>query len=101
MVTGVLAELTRLIPDEAYISQVQINEDEVRIDGFALSVAELVVALNRSSLFSKVEFLSPITVGPDNERNSTHNCGWTTSLFHGHAYSPLNPLWLWQRAAIR
>jgi general secretion pathway protein L len=57
----VLDELTRLIPDEAYVVQLTIRANEVQLHGLAKDAARLIRSLNRSTLFREARFLSPIT----------------------------------------
>jgi general secretion pathway protein L len=64
MTTRVLAELTRRIPDEAYVVQLHVDEREVRMHGYAQSVSDLIGSLARSPLFREAKFLSPITTDP-------------------------------------
>lgn len=66
MITRVLAELTYVIPDEAYVVQLHVNDGKVRIHGYAQSVSDLIRSLERSPLFWKAEFVSPITPDPHN-----------------------------------
>jgi general secretion pathway protein L len=66
--TRVLAELTHCIPDEAYVAQLDINDRDVRIKGYAQSASNLIGSLEQSPLFEKAEFLSPITIDPHNGR---------------------------------
>ena len=66
MMTRVLAELTHVIPDEAYVVQLHVNDGEVRIQGYAQSVSDLIRSLEHSPLFWKAEFVSPITPDPHN-----------------------------------
>jgi general secretion pathway protein L len=68
MVTGLLAELTRLLPDDVHLVQLHINDGEVRMQGYAQSASDLIGTLENSPLFSKAEFRSPITTEPHNGR---------------------------------
>jgi general secretion pathway protein L len=67
-ITGLLAELTRRIPDDAYVAHLHINNKEVRMRGYAQSVSDMIGALEGSPLFWKAEFLSPITRDSHNGR---------------------------------
>jgi general secretion pathway protein L len=57
----VLDELTRLVPDEAYVVQLTLREEEVQLQGFAQDATRLIRLLDRSTLFHAPHFLSPIT----------------------------------------
>lgn len=64
MMTRILAELTHLISDESYVVQLHVNDGQVRIHGHAQSASDLIRSLERSPVFWKAEFLSPITTDP-------------------------------------
>lgn len=64
MNTRVLAELTRLIPDEAYLVELHISDPEIRIRGSAESIPDVIAVLDGSALLFKPAFLSPITRDP-------------------------------------
>ena len=68
MLTRVLAELTHCLPDEAYVAQLDINDRDVRMEGYAQSASDLIGSLEQSPLFEKAEFLSPITIDRHNGR---------------------------------
>jgi general secretion pathway protein L len=57
----VLDELTRLVPDGAYVVQLTLRGREVQLQGFAKDAARLVRLLDRSTLFGAPRFVSPIT----------------------------------------
>ena len=61
MLTRVLAELTRLIPDQAYVEQLDVREGELNLRGLAATPSDLIALLDRSPLFRKPEFRSPVT----------------------------------------
>jgi general secretion pathway protein L len=56
----VLDELTRLIPDEAYVIRLTIRAKEVQLEGLAQDAARLIRLLSESTLFREPHFLSPI-----------------------------------------
>jgi Tfp pilus assembly protein PilN len=57
----ILKELTQLLPQTVWIWNFKYNGKEVEISGFADSASDLIPLLDKSSLFEKVEFLSPVT----------------------------------------
>lgn len=57
----VLQELTRLLPKDTWLQQLQITQDSVEIHGFSNRAADLVPPLENSPYFAQVEFTSPIT----------------------------------------
>jgi Tfp pilus assembly protein PilN len=56
-----LAQLTKLLPDDTWLQQLQISEDTVEIYGSSNRAADLVPPLENSPYFTQVEFTSPIT----------------------------------------
>jgi len=61
---GVLAEMTRLIPADSWLTDFDYVADnnQVRISGFAVSASQLILLLEESKLFANVKFTSPITM---------------------------------------
>lgn len=57
----ILKELTRLLPDGVWIWNLKYNGKEVDLTGYADSASDLISLLDKSPLFEKVEFLSPVT----------------------------------------
>jgi general secretion pathway protein L len=64
MMTEVLAELTRLLPDQAHIVQLQLQDGTVQLHGFAATASDLIGLLDQSPLFNTPEFRSPVTQDP-------------------------------------
>jgi general secretion pathway protein L len=61
LVVRVLDELTRLVPDQAYITQLDIHDKTVEVQGFAATASDLIALLEQSPLFKAPEFRSPVT----------------------------------------
>ncbi|MCX5904145.1 MAG: PilN domain-containing protein, partial [Proteobacteria bacterium] len=61
----ILEELTRLIPDDSWLTDFEFNGDEKKIilSGYSTSASKLIPILEDSKLFEKVKFTSPITKG--------------------------------------
>ena len=57
----ILRELTQTLPDTIWIWNFKFTGREVEISGFADSASDLIPLLDRSPLFEKVEFMSPVT----------------------------------------
>lgn len=66
----VWAELTRLLPDSAWLTDLSTKGDDLTITGFATSAAELIQPIDASPLFSAPEFTAPVVKvpGQDGER---------------------------------
>ncbi|MER9852196.1 PilN domain-containing protein [Mesorhizobium sp. M0106] len=66
----VWAELTHLLPDTAWLTDLSAKGGELTITGFSTSAAELIKPLDASSLFAAPEFAAPVVKVPghDGER---------------------------------
>ena len=58
---AVLAELTRLLPDDAWLYQFELNGKEVLIQGEASASSAIIGLIESSPLFGNVTFRSPVT----------------------------------------
>lgn len=56
----ILRELTVLLPDSSYLTELTYRERRVEITGFAPSASQLLPAIEASPLFAGVEFSAPI-----------------------------------------
>jgi general secretion pathway protein L len=72
MATDVLAELTRLVPDDAYLSQLDLQEGQVELHGSAVTASDLIGLLGQSPLFSAPQFRSPVTQDDDDGAERFH-----------------------------
>lgn len=68
----IIEELTALLPDSAYVSDLRIDGDLVEFTGFAKSAASLVPLLTKSPLFAEAGLASPVVLdnAEDKERFS-------------------------------
>jgi general secretion pathway protein L len=64
----VLDELTQIIPDDTWISQLEIEKNIVNIHGESISSAVLLPIIESSKLFNNAQFRSPVT---QNRRSNT------------------------------
>jgi general secretion pathway protein L len=62
---AVLDELTRYLPDNTWLSRLELSGQKVSMQGESMDAAALISILEKSELFSETQFASPIT------RNST------------------------------
>lgn len=72
MVTAVLAELTRLVPDQAHIVQLELRDGTVQLHGYAAAASELIGLLDDSQLFKTPQFRSPVTQDPRSGSEQFH-----------------------------
>ncbi len=59
--TGVLAELTRLMPDDTWISQFQLRDTALQVSGYSADASRLIGLVENSPLFHEAKFRSPVT----------------------------------------
>jgi Tfp pilus assembly protein PilN len=69
-VTPLLKDLTELVPNDAYLTGMNLRGDKLSIDGQARSASDLITALEKSKHFKNVTFSSPTTKQGDKERFS-------------------------------
>ncbi len=60
-----LAELTKILPDDAWIKQLSMKENYFQIEGSGLSGTTVLTLLEKSPIFSQVKFTSSVTKGRD------------------------------------
>jgi general secretion pathway protein L len=65
----VLNEMTRLLPDNTWLSRFEIAGDKVSVQGESRDAAALIAIIEESELFSGARFSSPITRNPSTERD--------------------------------
>lgn len=70
MVTAVLANLTRLLPDDTWLFELHVRDREVRARGYAPSASAVLEMIENSPAFGNPSFSSPVTrvKGVDAER---------------------------------
>ena len=59
--SALLAELTRLVPDTGWVTQIEIDPGTVQLTGYAASANALIPVLEQSPLFANAAFRSPVT----------------------------------------
>jgi general secretion pathway protein L len=57
----ILAEVTRVLPDQAYLARLDWRDGTLQLEGFAEAAAALVGLLDRSPMFQAPQFRSPVT----------------------------------------
>jgi general secretion pathway protein L len=57
--------LSRALPDSAYLSEIQLEKERLRITGLADDAPALLAPLQRSGYVTDVHFFAPTTRGPD------------------------------------
>jgi len=64
----VLRELTELLPQDVWLTNLTIDRKGIELAGFANSASQLIPLLEASPTFDRVEFTSPVTKGRDREQ---------------------------------
>lgn len=64
----VLRDLTELLPDDAWLTMLSLDDKGVQLMGQAGAAAALIPLLENSSRLERVEFSSPVTRGRDREQ---------------------------------
>jgi Tfp pilus assembly protein PilN len=67
LVTRILDELSRIVPDSAYVSNLRYRENTVEMQGSAENASSLIPLLERSPVFENVAFNAPSTRGRDSK----------------------------------
>lgn len=66
--TAIWEELSRAIPDSAWITDIKIKRDQVQLTGFSRAAAPIIATLEGSPMFSDVAFSAPVVVVPKVDR---------------------------------
>jgi general secretion pathway protein L len=61
VVTRLLEEMSRVLPDDAWLGQFNVAEGKVEIEGVAASAAALVRAIEASPVFGAVQYRAPVS----------------------------------------
>ena len=65
---GILDELTKYLPDGAWVSDLRIDGKVIEFTGFASSAASLVPLLEKSASFTDVSLISPVIFDDEQDR---------------------------------
>jgi general secretion pathway protein L len=68
----IIDELTQIIPDDTWINQVDVADNEVHLYGESVSSASLLPIIESSKLFSDAQFRSPVTQNRQNDTERFH-----------------------------
>jgi general secretion pathway protein L len=67
-VLEVWEELSRVLPDSAWLQSLSFTQESVTAEGLAESAEDLISLLEASPLFERVKFASPVYKNPDEKR---------------------------------
>jgi|GEM_PF-739490 len=68
----ILNEVTKLLPDDSWVSRMQVQGQTIEIFGASRNVSTLVNILSKAPLFGDPSFLSPITAATGGEAQQFH-----------------------------
>ncbi|MES9945461.1 MAG: PilN domain-containing protein [Candidatus Thiodiazotropha sp.] len=71
-VLEILLELTLLLPDDTWVSNLEVRENTVHLHGQSTASASLIPILETSKLFQNVSFRSPVTRSKKNNTERFH-----------------------------
>ena len=86
VVMRMLDELSRIVPNNAYLSNLRFHEGTVELQGSAENASGLVPLLERSPVFENVTFNAPSSRGRDNR--DTYSLKMEIERFKGNATKP-------------
>ncbi|HSZ12388.1 MAG TPA: PilN domain-containing protein [Rhizomicrobium sp.] len=58
-----LADLTRILPDDTWLSEIEMNNAKVRIQGNSKAASNLIAIIDRSGRFANAQFEAPVMRG--------------------------------------
>jgi Tfp pilus assembly protein PilN len=67
-VLPILRELTEVLPQDVWLTNLSVDRKGVELAGFANAASQLIPLLEGSPTFDRVEFTSPVTKGRDREQ---------------------------------
>lgn len=65
---SIVDELTRRLPDSAWVNRLELNDGKLQLQGEATNASSLISQLDGSILFSQVSFLAPVTRNPRSDK---------------------------------
>ena len=71
-VVDVLKEVTRLLPDDTWLQQLELKVDKLQLRGESAQALGLIGRLEASPLFQEVVFLSPVVQVPGKKQERFH-----------------------------
>jgi general secretion pathway protein L len=74
----VLRELTEILPNDAWLTTVSLDNKGVELTGAASAASALIPLLENSPRLERVEFSSPVTRGRDNREQFRIRASWET-----------------------
>jgi general secretion pathway protein L len=67
-----LDEMTRVIPDDTWVNRIDMNNDEIQLQGQSGAAAGLIALIEASPMFHNTRFRSPVTQVARTEQERFH-----------------------------
>ena len=61
---GALAELSRLLPDGTWLTELHLEDGKFRADGYSKDASALIATVDRSGVFTNAQFSAPLVRNP-------------------------------------
>jgi general secretion pathway protein L len=58
-----LADLTRILPDDTWLSEIEMNGSKIRVQGYSKAASNLIGIIDRSGQFTNAQFEAPLMRG--------------------------------------
>lgn len=71
-VSQLLFEATRVLPDDTWLNELQLNGADIQMVGYSMSASRLIGLLERSETFRNTTFRSPVTRDAKTDRERFH-----------------------------
>ncbi len=68
MLVGVLAEVTEVLPDGTWLTEFQIKDGKVRIQGYSPNASSLIALIDKSPVFANAQFEAPVVQGQNGDQ---------------------------------
>ncbi len=63
LLVKILAEVTRILPDNTWLVEFELNGKEIRLHGYSPAASSLIALFDNSQLFTNAQFRSPLMQG--------------------------------------
>jgi general secretion pathway protein L len=61
MLASILAEVSRILPDNTWVTQMTLSDGKLRLEGYSRASSDLIVLFDRSPHFANAQFVAPQT----------------------------------------
>jgi Tfp pilus assembly protein PilN len=87
----VLRELTEILPNDAWLTTLSLDNKGVELTGAASAASALIPLLENSPRLERVEFSSPVTRGRDNREQFRIRAAWEVAAAPAPTATPSAP----------